>query len=143
MKISEAMTSNVEYLTPDTTIYEAAQKMRDLDCGFLPVGDEKNEKLQGVITDRDITIRAVAENLSPRDTRVTKILSAKVLYCYQDDDIDSAAQSMHDQQVYRLIVLNNKEDKKMVGVISLNDIVRHDQESIAGRVAKGISRSAA
>ena len=143
MKISEAMTSNPEYLTPDTTILEAAQRMRDLDCGFLPVSDKKDEKLQGVITDRDITIRAVAENLSPRETPVTNILSGKVLYCYADDDLQSAAQSMHDQQVYRLIVLNNKDDKQLVGVVSLNDIVRHDEEAMAGHAAKGISQSAA
>lgn len=143
MKISEAMTTNVEYLTPDTNILEAAQRMRDLNCGFMPVADKKDEKLQGVITDRDITIRAVANDLPASQTRVTNILSGKVLYCYEDDDIQSAAESMHDQQVYRLIVLNNKTNKKMVGVISLNDIVRQNEATVAGHAAKGISRSAA
>lgn len=143
MKVSEAMSKNAEYLAPSTTIMVAAKRMRDMDCGFLPVSDEKKEKLQGVITDRDITVRAVAEGLSTQETRVDKILSEKVLYCFKDDDIESAADSMRKQQVYRLIVLDNKNDKNLVGILSLGDIVRHDQESVASRAAKGISKSAA
>lgn len=143
MKIRDVMTENVQYLSPRSSLHEAAQKMADLDCGFLPVGDQEKDKLTGVITDRDITIRAVAQGKDPDATPVEEIMSDRVLYCYADEELESAADSMREQGVYRLIVLNNTEDKRLCGVISLGDIMRHDQKSLAGEVASSISRMAA
>lgn len=142
MNIKDVMTRNVEYIPSDTTLEEAAMKMRDLDCGFLPIGDSSDSKLQGVVTDRDIVLRALAEGMDPADTTVEQIKSNKVLYCYQDDDLQSAADSMGKQQVYRLIVLNNPEEKRLCGVITLGDILRHNQEHIAEQAAKNISKAA-
>lgn len=142
MNIKDVMTRNVEYIPSDTTLEEAAMKMRDLDCGFLPIGDSSDGKLQGVVTDRDIVLRALAEGMDPADTTVEQIKSNKVLYCYQDDDLQSAADSMGEQQVYRLIVLNNPEEKRLCGVITLGDILRHNQERIAEQAAKNISKAA-
>lgn len=138
MKISEVMTRNVEYIPSSTTLEEAAVRMRELDTGFLPIGDSPDGKLQGVITDRDIVVRALAEGLDPADTTVEQVRSNKVLYCFQDDGLQSAADSMAQQQVYRLIVLDNPDDKRLSGVITLGDILRHDQEPLAERTARSI-----
>ena len=143
MKINEAMSSHVRYIEPDTTLEEAARKMRELDCGFLPISDSAQSKLQGVITDRDITIRAVADGMDPKTTSVSSIASDKVLYCFADDDLDSAAKSMHDQHVYRLVVLNNKDEKQLCGILSLGDIFRCNQEGIAMDAAREILRKVA
>lgn len=142
MKVREAMTGHAEYIPSTTTLKDAAKRMRDLDCGFLPLGDSADGKLLGVITDRDIVIRGVAEGCDPTTTHVDSIKSDRVLYCFQDDELKDAARSMHDQQVYRLIVLNNKQDKKLSGVISLGDITRHAQGSVAAQAAEGIVSAA-
>jgi len=138
MKISEVMTRNVEYIPSSTTLEEAAVRMRELDTGFLPIGDSPDGRLQGVITDRDIVVRALAEGLDPADTTVEQVRSDRVLYCFQDDDLHSAADSMGQQQVYRLVVLDNPDDKRLSGVITLGDILRHDQEHLAERTARNI-----
>lgn len=137
--VAEIMSGNVEFVPAGTSLAHAAKKMRDLDCGFLPVSDPGRQKLLGVVTDRDIVTRGVAEERDPLMTPVEEVLSNKVLYCYQSDDIDAAANSMREQRVYRLVVLDNDSDKKLCGVVSLNDIVRHDSEGLAARVAQGIA----
>lgn len=143
MKISEVMTRNVERLAPGTTLQEAARIMRKLDCGFLPVSDDKDEKLIGVVTDRDIVVRAVAEGKEPAECQVRDIVSDKVLYCYADDEIERATDSMQQQGVYRLIVLDNSDSKQLCGIISLGDILRHGQQQLAASAASGITRNAA
>lgn len=124
MKISQVMTHEVETISPSASLVEAAEKMERIDCGFLPIASNHNEKLQGVITDRDIVIRAISKGLDPAETKVEQIKSKRVLYCYEEDDIERAAESMYEQQVYRLLVLDNPQNKKMRGVVSLGDIAR-------------------
>lgn len=143
MKISEVMSTNVQYVNPRASLHEVAKKMAEMDCGFLPISSPDGSKLQGVITDRDITIRAVAEGLDPDQTTADQAMSEKVLYCFAEDDVESAADSMRQQRVYRLIVVSNREEKKLCGVISLGDILRHNQTAIANSVAKVISEKAA
>jgi CBS domain-containing protein len=138
MQVHELMTSKPQFVPSSTTLKEAAQKMRDLDCGFLPVADAREEKLAGVVTDRDIAVRAVADGMDPTTTTVTDIKSDGVLYCFKDDDVKQAAERMRSKQVYRLIVLDDRESKKLCGVISLGDIMRHDQSALAGETARGI-----
>ena len=142
MKVRDLMAPKPEYLGASTTISQAAQKMRDLDCGFLPISDRDDEKLIGVVTDRDITIRGVAEDLPPSETPVKQIASEKVLYCFQDDDIETAAESMRDQQVYRLVVLENETSKKLVGVVTLGDYIRENKDAVASDTVKEIMKSA-
>ena len=142
MLVREAMTGHAEYIPSDTTLKRAAEKMRELDCGFLPLGDSPEGKLLGVITDRDIVIRGIAEGFDPVATTVDRIKSDKVLYCFQDDDLVEAARSMHDMQVYRLVVLDYMEDKKLCGVISLGDITRHHQAALASEAVEGIVAAA-
>ena len=112
--------------------------MRDLDVGFLPVADEREQKLSGVVTDRDITLRAVADGCDPAKTTVADIQSDRVLYCFKDDDVTDAARGMQTQQVYRLVVLESRDNKKLCGVVSLGDILRHDQPALAARTAEAI-----
>lgn len=115
-KISEVMSSDVQTISPDATIEEAAQEMRDGDFGLLPVGDE--EQLLGVITDRDIAIRAVAEGRGP-STPVSEIMSEGVIWVREDDSIEEAAEIMSDNQIRRLPVVN--AEQRLVGIVSLGD----------------------
>lgn len=137
--VKNVMSTDVQYIASDSTLDQAASKMRDLDCGFLPIGDSPNGTLQGVITDRDIVIRGLAEGVNSSEATVGSVKSDRVLYCFQDDDIERAADSMRDQQVYRLVVLDSQDSKKICGVITLNDIVRHQESQIASSAAQGIA----
>lgn len=119
MKVSDVMTAKPEYLDVNASIREAAMRMKETGRGFTPVAD--NEKLVGIITDRDIAVRATAEGKSA-DEKVGSIATGKVLYCYANDNIHDVLQNMHDQQVQRLVVLNNEKNKDLAGVITLGDI---------------------
>lgn len=139
MLVKEAMTENVTYIPSNTTLQEAAKRMHDMDCGFLPIGNSEDGKLLGVVTDRDITVRAIAEGKDPVTATVDEIKTEKVLYCFQDDNLADATESMQKEQVYRLIVLNNREDKKLCGIISLGDMVRHNEGDLVAQTAKSIA----
>ncbi|MEX2524757.1 MAG: CBS domain-containing protein [Gammaproteobacteria bacterium] len=139
MQVKETMTHNVEYMPCDTNVIEAAKRMQELECGFLPVGDPREQKLKGVITDRDITLRAVARGLDLEQTRVDQLMTDQVLYCYENDDIERIADNMRTNGIYRLVVLDNDKDKQLKGVISLGDIARWHDEQITGHIVKGIA----
>lgn len=119
MKVRDAMTSDVQLCTPDDTLRDAAEAMAALDCGLLPVTD--NERLVGMISDRDIAIRGVAMGRGP-DSRIGDVMTAEVRYCFDDQDIEEVIENMGDLQVRRLPVLDR--DKRLVGIISLGDIAR-------------------
>ena len=117
MKVREAMTRDVRLVRPDQTIREAAHLMAELDIGALPV--EKDDRLVGMITDRDIAVRAVAEGRGP-DTPVRDVMSAEVKYCYEDQTIDEVTRNMGEQRIRRLPVLTR--EKRLVGILSLGDL---------------------
>ena len=125
MKVSECMTSNVETVTPEQPIREAAQFMLRADAGSMPVGD--GDRLVGMLTDRDIAVRGVAEGLGP-DTPVRDVMTSDLVYCYDDDDVENAAIKMSDAQVRRLPVLS-RDGQKLVGILSLGDISRSDDDA--------------
>jgi CBS domain-containing protein len=133
------MSPSAEYIPGKTSLRDAARKMKQLQCGFLPISDSEQGRLLGVITDRDIVLRAVSEAMNAEETPVEDIQSDRVLYCFKTDSLEQAAKSMHDQQVYRLVVLDNESDKRLCGIVSLNDIVRHDEGAIAMEAARGIA----
>lgn len=135
MQVQEAMTRDVALASPDETIREAAIKMANIDAGSLPVSD--NDRLIGMITDRDIAVRAVAEGLSP-DTTVREVMSAEVKYCFDDEDVNDVARNMADIQVRRLPVVNR--DKRLVGIIALGDIAQTAGARPAGVAVEGISQ---
>ena len=127
MQVNEAMSSDVKIATPDQSIRDAAKMMAELDAGVLPVGE--NDKLVGMITDRDIAIRAVAAG-KPPTTKVRDVMSSEVKYCFEDDDLDDVAENMADIKVRRLPVLNR--EKRLVGIVSLGDIALFDGAGSAG-----------
>ena len=121
MKLNEVMTKDPEYVKLNTPIIEVARRMRDLDVGMLPVGD--GVKLKGMITDRDITIRATAEGRDVESVQVADMMTPEVLYAYEDEDVEKAIQTMINKQVRRLVILNR--DKDMVGIVALADLATH------------------
>jgi CBS domain-containing protein len=135
MKVSEAMSRDVRLATPDETIQQAARTMADIEAGVLPVRD--NDRLVGMITDRDIAIRAVAQGKGP-DCRVRDVMSGDVKYCFDDQDIDEVSRNMADIQVRRLPVVDR--DKRLVGVLSLGDIANSRARQPAADALTGISR---
>ena len=134
MQIGEIMSPNVQLASPDMTIREIARMMAECDCGAVPIGD--NDRLVGIITDRDIAVRAVALGKSP-DTPVREVMSRDVLYCYVDEDIDDVASNMADMKVRRLPVLS--PEKRLVGIVSLGDIAMADGPQSSGVALCGIS----
>ena len=136
MRVSEAMTRDVRVANPDQTIREAAQMMAELDAGALPVGEQ--DRLVGMITDRDIAVRAVAHGKSP-DTRVRDVMTDDVKYCFDDDDVEDVARNMADIQVRRLPVVNR--DKRLVGIVAIADIAASEEPEVVGEAVSGISES--
>jgi CBS domain-containing protein len=137
MKVQDVMTAGVECTKPSATLREAARMMKNLNVGPLPVcGD--NDRLVGIITDRDIAIRAVAEGDDPDATQVSAVMTPKVIYCFEDQDVREAAELMEEKQVRRLVVLNR--NKRLVGIISLGDLAVDTQdEQLAGHTLEAIS----
>ena len=119
MQVREAMTPGVELASPNQTIRQAALLMGKCDCGVLPVADK--DSLVGMITDRDIAIRAVAAGKGPK-TLVRDVMSSEVLYCFEDQELDEVAANLGDVKVRRLPVMNR--EKRLVGILSLGDLAR-------------------
>lgn len=138
MNIKDIMCKSPTYLPKDATIQEAATKMLEIDCGFIPVGN--GDKLCGIVTDRDIATRAIAKGLGPQ-TKLSEVMSEKVLYCYETQSTEEVAKNMCDNQIRRLVVLNNPQDKKLCGVVSVSDIVtaNQTQESTSCKLIKSVS----
>ncbi len=116
--VKDAMSKNVEFLEPDNTVSIAAKMMRNADCGALPVAE--NDRLVGMITDRDIVVRCIAEDKEPLFEEVGNFMTKKVLYCFDTDAIDEIAANMAQNKIRRLPVVN--QDKRLVGIISLGDL---------------------
>jgi len=135
MRVAEAMTRDVRVAHPDQSIQEAARMMADIDAGILPVGE--GDRLVGMITDRDIAIRAVAEGKGPQ-TPIRDVMSPEVKYCFEDDDTDEVARNMAEIQVRRLPVVNR--DKRLVGIIALGDLAVMEGGRVAGEAVSGISQ---
>lgn len=133
--VKEIMTPNPDWVAPTTPVTEAAKIMSDRDIGVLPIG--KDDKLVGMITDRDIVTRCVAHELDLADTQVGSVMSEKVLYCRDTDDIDFVALNLGEQRVHRLPVIDG--DKRLVGMITTGDIAAHGSASSAGLALNGIA----
>jgi CBS domain-containing protein len=134
MKVSEAMTSEVDIIDPNAAIRDAARRMRDDNVGALPVGE--NDRLIGMVTDRDIVVRGVAENRLSGATSVRDVMSEHIYYCFEDDDLERAATIMAEHQVRRLPVLNR--NKRLVGIIAMADLARLPGEA-AHQAIEGVS----
>jgi CBS domain-containing protein len=135
MNIAKVMTRDVKVASPDDTLQQAAEMMCDIDAGVLPVGE--NDRLVGMLTDRDITTRAVARGLSPSECTVRDVMSPEIKYIYEDDTVEDAARNMGALQIRRLPVLNRA--KRLVGIVSLGDLAL-EQKKAAGEALSGVSR---
>lgn len=133
MRIKEIMKEGVHLVTPDQSIREAAVLMDRIDAGSLPVAE--NDRLVGMITDRDIAMRAVGGGKSP-DTPIREIMSTLVKYCFEDEELAAVVDNIREVRLRRLPVLNR--DKRLVGIVSLGDISERD-EFAAGHAIRGIA----
>lgn len=139
MQIKEVMTHDVEVVRPSAPLKEAAEKMKTLDVGALPVCDGR--RLVGMLTDRDISVRAVAEGRDPLDTEVQEVMTANVVYAFEDQRVEEAAQLMSDNQIRRLPIIDR--DKLLVGIVSLGDLaVNAADRSMTGAVLEEVSMPA-
>lgn len=135
MKVNQAMTPNVKIASPDQTLREAAQMMAEADCGVLPVGE--NDRLVGMLTDRDIVIRGLGAGLSPT-AKIREVMTPAVKYCFEDEDVDDIAENMSEIQIRRLPVVNRK--KRLVGIISIGDVAIAEGPETAGPTICEISK---
>ena len=135
MRVCDAMSREVRIATPGQSIRDVAKIMAEIDAGAMPVGE--NDRLVGMITDRDIAIRAVAQGKGP-DTPVREVMSTEqVLYCYEDEELDHVAKNMGSEQVRRLPVVNR--DKRLVGIVSFGDVAQKETRA-ATKAAKGVTK---
>jgi len=137
MEVREVMSRDVQMTSPRDSIESAAKMMAQTDCGSLPVAD--NDRLVGVVTDRDIVVRAVARGKSPAECTVNDVMSAGIKYVYEDEAADIAAQSMSRLQVRRLPVLNRR--KRLVGIVALGDLATKNNGPMIGKALKEISKA--
>ena len=136
MQIREIMTRDPVVTPPDTTLQEAAKVMRDLDSGVLPIGED--DRLLGILTDRDINVRATAEGKDPNSTPVREVMSSEVVACFEDEDEQEAAAKMQEHQLRRLVVLDRNE--RLVGIVSMGDLALYTTDDrLAGEVTEAVS----
>ena len=138
MKVRDVMTRGAECIGPDDTLQQAARRMKDLDVGPLPVCD--SDRLAGMITDRDIVVRCIAEGGDPRTAKVRDAMSEGVCFCFEDDDVQDAARQMRDRQIRRLVVLDR--NKRLAGVVSLGDLAIEagGVSDVAGKTLEAVSQ---
>ena len=135
MKVREIMSSHVVQIAENANLVEAAQKMQSADVGALPV--EKGSRTVGMITDRDIVVRAISAELDPKTTTVGEAMTPDVLCCSEEDDIEAAERIMEDNKVHRLVVLGR--DNNVVGIMSLGDLaLKTSNEHLAYRALERI-----
>jgi len=135
MKISDCMTRNVQLANPEMTLHEAAGLMAKCDAGVLPVGD--NDRLVGMLTDRDIAIRGMAEGKGP-NAKVHEAMSTDVCWCYEDENVEGVLRRLGDEQIRRMPVLNR--NKRLVGIVSMADLTESAQPQQTGATLSAISR---
>lgn len=135
MKIKEIMTTDVECTSPRDSLKDAAVKMKDLDVGYLPVGDDKG--LYGVLTDRDIVIRGIAQGVDLDATQVEQAMTPKVSWCFDDEDLIQIAEKMKGDRIRRMIVIDH--DKQLAGVVSLGNISVRGDQNVAEDVLEKVS----
>lgn len=135
MKLKEIMTQEVKVIHPDDSLQIAAQKMRDQDIGFLPVCE--GDRLVGVVTDRDLVVRVIVDGRDPNAKIGRHLVTAPIIYCFDDQDVEEAEQIMEENQIRRLVILNR--DKRLVGVVSLGDLALTRSADQSGEVLQSVS----
>ncbi len=135
LKVRDVMSTDVCLVSPDDPIQKAAMNMGQYDAGIMPVSE--NDRMIGMITDRDIAVRAVAQGRGP-DAKVRDVMTGEVKYCYDDEDAAHVSDNMAELQVRRLPVVNR--EKRLVGIVSLGDIARRQAPEKTGEAVRGVSQ---
>ncbi len=133
-QIKDVMSPNFKFMAPDSLIAQVAEQMRDMDCGFMPIAE--NDKMVGMITDRDITVRAIAEGKDGK-TPARDVMTAKTYYCYDDQHVEEVCNNMGEIQVRRLPVVNR--DKRLVGIVSMGDLAQQASRPNVGQTEQQIT----
>ncbi len=135
MKVKQAMHEGVEWRSPDTPLFELARIMRDEEIGAIPIGE--NDRLVGMVTDRDIVCRALAEGRDPVKLTARDVMTEGVFYCLEDEDVEDAIHLMENKRIRRLPVINRA--KRMVGILSFSDVSHTVSHELAGELAEAVS----
>lgn len=135
MKVSQAMHKGVEWVSPDTTLTELARLMKKHDIGSIPIGE--NDRLVGMVTDRDIVCRGLANGKDPAACTARDVMTRGIAYCSEDHDLADAIRVMEEKKIRRLPVLNKQ--KRMVGILSLGDVSGSADNSMSGEVLSAVS----
>jgi CBS domain-containing protein len=138
MQLREVMTPSPEIIAPDASVADAAAMMRELNVGALPVCE--NDTVIGLVTDRDITVRATAEHRNPDFAFVREVMSPRVVFCLENEDVDHCAQLMEEKQIRRIPVLS--EEKRLVGIVSLGDLAVNTDQKLGGKILEKVSEPA-
>jgi CBS domain-containing protein len=135
MKVKQAMHKGVTWADPDTSVEQLAGWMREHDIGAIPIGE--NDRLIGMVTDRDIVCRCVAKGLDAKATTAREVMTGGIVFCLEKQELDDAARVMEIKKVRRLPVING--EKRMVGMLSLGDVYNAEPRRISGEVMHGVS----
>lgn len=135
MKVREAMHRGAQWVSPETTVPELARLMREHDIGAIPIGDD--DRLIGMVTDRDIVCRALAGGRDPRTITARQIMTPGIVFCRDDEELDDAARIMEQKQIRRLPVIDG--NKRMVGVLSLGDLAEAGSRDLGGEVLHAVA----
>ena len=138
MLVRDAMTAHAEWISPDISLTEVARKMRDAKIGCLPVGE--NDRLIGMITDRDLACRGCAEGADPNTTKARKVMTAGITWCFEDDDVRDATRRMAEEQIHHVPVMNR--EKRMIGILSLSDLALRAPMDLFAEVSQLVARDA-
>ena len=138
MLVRDAMTAHAEWISPDISLTEVARKMRDANIGCLPVGE--NDRVIGMITDRDLACRGCAEGADPNTTKARKVMTEGITWCFDDDDLRDATQRMADKQIHHMPVMNR--EKRMTGILSLSDLALRAPKELFAEVSRLVARDA-
>jgi CBS domain-containing protein len=139
MQIKNVMSPHVEMIDSSASVKAAAEKMKQLGSGVLPVSS--NNAIKGIITDRDITIRAVAEGLDPDSTTVGQVMTSQVFFCYEDQPVEDVAKLMEEKNIRRILVYSR--DNRVTGIVSIGDIATHGAGAVAEEVLEKVSEAPA
>jgi CBS domain-containing protein len=138
MLVHEAMTRHAEWVTPDMTLKDAAGLMRDQGIGCLPIGEE--DRLVGMLTDRDLACRAVAQGLDATTTKVGDVMTKGITWCFEDETMDDVVERMGQKQIHHMPVINRQ--KRLIGILSLSDLALRGPEALSTKVFGLASRDA-
>lgn len=136
MLVHEVMTPQAEWIAPTLTLAEAARAMRDRKIGCLPVGD--NDRLVGMLTDRDIVCRAVADGANPKTTRAGDVMTKGITWCFDDENVDDVMERMEAKRIHHMPVLSRQ--KRMIGILSLSDLAMRGPRDLLSRLSQLASR---